>query len=76
MRVLTTENLREYWRRLLYAYAKRQTFRPQKHEDAVPLHVSLKHPVHLTPETRTCLICPHPSWRNYNGSFCRGVEDP
>ena len=74
--MLTTETIQEYWRRLLNHYAARQTFKPSKHVDAVPLHVSLKHPVHVTPEGRTCTICPHVSWQNYNASFCRGVNDP
>ena len=30
----------------------------------------------LCMQARTCLVCPHPSWRNYNESFCRGVNDP
>ena len=50
LRVLTSDTLREYWRQLIHGYARRQTFRPQRHADAIPLHVSLKHPVHVSPE--------------------------
>ena len=42
--VLSPENVREYWYRLLMAYAQKQTYKIELHSDAIPLGDSLAHP--------------------------------
>jgi len=51
--VLSPQNIREYWYRLLVAYSQLQTFRVNLCSDAVPLGDSLSHPQYVSAEHRT-----------------------
>lgn len=51
--VLTAENVRGYWYRLLTAYAALQTDEVRLDQGAIPLGSSLSHPVYITLEQRS-----------------------
>lgn len=62
--VLSVENVREYWYRLIVAYAKLQRFEVERHPDSVSLGESLTGPVIWRFEDRTCKVC---SQRSFDG---------
>ena len=51
--ILSPQNIREYWYRLLVAYSQLQTFRVNLCSDAIPLGDSLSHPQYVSAEHRT-----------------------
>lgn len=51
--VLSADNIREYWYRLLKAYSALQTDEVSIDQDAVPLGNSLSHPVYVTLSERS-----------------------
>ena len=50
--VLSLQNIREYWHRLLTAYSELQTFKVKLHPDAVPVGVSLSDPQYMNKQQR------------------------
>ena len=61
--VLSVENVREYWYRLIVAYSKLQRFEIERHPDSVSLGESLTGPVIWRFEDRTCKMCPQSSFK-------------
>ncbi len=61
--VLSVENVREYWYRLIVSYAKLQRFEVERHPDSVSLGESLTGPVIWRFEDRTCKICSQTSFK-------------
>jgi len=61
--VLSVENVREYWYRLIVNYAKLQRFEVERHPDSVSLGESLTGPVIWRFEDRTCKICSQTSFK-------------
>ncbi|DBA89353.1 TPA: Protein O-glucosyltransferase 1 [Trebouxia sp. C0004] len=45
--VLSLQNIREYWHRLLTTYSELQTFKVNLHPDAIPIGVSLSDPQYM-----------------------------
>ena len=59
--VLSPQNIREYWYKLLVAYSELQTYTVELHPDAIPLGDSLAHP-HYFNRTSDCIaqhLCPN-----------------
>lgn len=55
--ILSVENVREYWYRLIVSYSKLQRFEVERHPDSVSLGESLTGPVIWRFEDRTCKMC-------------------
>ncbi|DBA77806.1 TPA: hypothetical protein ACH3X1_009163 [Trebouxia sp. C0004] len=52
--VLSLQNIREYWHRLLTAYSELQTFKVNLHPDAIPIGVSLSDPQYVDKRRNGC----------------------
>ncbi|DBA98170.1 TPA: hypothetical protein ACH3X1_014789 [Trebouxia sp. C0004] len=50
--VLSLQNIREYWHRLLTTYSELQTFKVNLHPDAIPIGVSLSDPQYMNEQRR------------------------
>ena len=61
--VLSVENVREYWYRLIVAYSKLQRFEVERHPDSVSLGESLTGPVIWRFEDRSCKVCSQNSFK-------------
>lgn len=60
-RLLTPDNIQEYWMRLLTAYSQLMKFAPELHADAITIGKSLTStvPSSFKLTNRTCAICGH-----------------